>query len=92
MSSKNKNTQLVSSGRKKAYTHGVVNPVIQRASTIVFDSVSELKEAAKTRGDKTLFYGRKKIFEVLSWSKKCLVGKLKKLKLTFRFSLRRISW
>ncbi|MGO3444462.1 MAG: cystathionine beta-lyase [Pseudoalteromonas distincta] len=60
MSSKsNKNTQLVSSGRKKAYTHGVVNPVVQRASTIVFDTVADLKEAAKTRGDKTLFYGRR---------------------------------
>ena len=46
-------------GRKKAYTHGVVNPVVQRASTVVFDSVSELKGAAKKRGDKTLFYGRR---------------------------------
>ncbi|MFY8325874.1 cystathionine beta-lyase [Pseudoalteromonas sp. ZZD1] len=55
----NLNTQLVSSGRKKAYTHGVVNPVVQRASTVVFDSVDELKNAAKKRGDKTLFYGRR---------------------------------
>ena len=60
MSSKsNKNTHLESSGRKKAYTHGVANPVVQRASTIVFDTVADLKEAAKTRGDKTLFYGRR---------------------------------
>ena len=55
----NVNTQLVSSGRKKAYTHGVVNPVVQRASTVVFDSVEELHNAAKKRGDKTLFYGRR---------------------------------
>ena len=55
----NVNTQLVSSGRKKAYTHGVVNPVVQRASTVVFDSVEELQNAAKKRGDKTLFYGRR---------------------------------
>ncbi|WP_278370067.1 PLP-dependent transferase, partial [Pseudoalteromonas lipolytica] len=55
----NRNTQLVSAGRKKAYTQGVVNPVVQRASTVVFDSVAELKEAAKKRGDKTLFYGRR---------------------------------
>ncbi len=55
----NRNTQLVSAGRKKAYTQGVVNPVVQRASTMVFDSVAELKEAAKKRGDKTLFYGRR---------------------------------
>ncbi|WP_065979345.1 cystathionine beta-lyase [Pseudoalteromonas lipolytica] len=55
----NRNTQLVSAGRKKAYTQGVVNPVVQRASTVVFGSVAELKEAAKKRGDKTLFYGRR---------------------------------
>lgn len=55
MSSKsNKNTQLVSSGRKKAYTHGVVNPVVQRASTIVFDTVADLKEAAKTLDRKSV--------------------------------------
>lgn len=58
-SNSKKNTQLVSAGRSKKYTHGVVNPVVQRASTIVFDSVAELKEAGKTRGDKTLFYGRR---------------------------------
>ena len=59
MTTSNKNTLLVSAGRKKAYTQGVVNPVVQRASTVVFDSVAELKEAAKKRGDKTLFYGRR---------------------------------
>ncbi|MEL7308172.1 MAG: cystathionine beta-lyase, partial [Pseudomonadota bacterium] len=59
MTKTNKNTQIVSAGRKKAYTQGVVNPVVQRASTVVFDSVADLKEAAKKRGDKTLFYGRR---------------------------------
>lgn len=54
-----KNTQLVNSGRKQKYTQGVVNPVIQRASTIVFDSVANMHEAVKERGDQTLFYGRR---------------------------------
>ena len=59
MTKTNKHTQIVSAGRKKAYTQGVVNPVVQRASTVVFDSVADLKAAAKKRGDKTLFYGRR---------------------------------
>lgn len=54
-----KNTKLISSGRKSQYTHGVVNPVVQRASTVVFDSVAELHEAVKGRGNRTLFYGRR---------------------------------
>lgn len=54
-----KNTQLVAAGRKKQYTHGVVNPVIQRASTVVFDSMEELQQAAKERHNRTLFYGRR---------------------------------
>ncbi|KAF7774004.1 cystathionine beta-lyase [Pseudoalteromonas citrea] len=54
-----KNTKLISSGRKSDYTHGVVNPVVQRASTVVFDSVAELHEAVKGRGNRTLFYGRR---------------------------------
>ena len=53
------NTQLVSSGRKKEYTHGVVNPVVQRASTIVFESVAEMKAATAKRGEQALFYGRR---------------------------------
>ena len=54
-----KDTQIVTTGRNKEYTHGVVNPVVQRASTIVFDSVAQMKEAVKNRANKTLFYGRR---------------------------------
>ncbi|OHU87756.1 MULTISPECIES: cystathionine beta-lyase [Pseudoalteromonas] len=54
-----KNTKLVSAGRKPQYTQGVVNPVVQRASTVVFDSVADLHEAIKERGNRTLFYGRR---------------------------------
>ena len=33
--------------------------MVQRASTVVFDSVAELHEAVKGRGHRTLFYGRR---------------------------------
>ncbi|MBQ4849443.1 cystathionine beta-lyase [Pseudoalteromonas sp. MMG012] len=54
-----KNTKLISSGRKSQYTQGVVNPVVQRASTVVFDTVEQLQDAVKGRGNRTLFYGRR---------------------------------
>lgn len=54
-----KNTKIVSAGRKKQYTQGVVNPVVQRASTVVFDTVEEMQTAIKERADRTLFYGRR---------------------------------
>ncbi|MFY8272543.1 cystathionine beta-lyase [Pseudoalteromonas sp. SSDWG2] len=54
-----KETQLISAGRSKKYTQGVVNPVLQRASTVVFDNVAQFKEAAKNRGNGALFYGRR---------------------------------
>ena len=53
------NTKIVSAGRKKQYTQGVVNPVVQRASTVVFDTVEEMQTAIKERADRTLFYGRR---------------------------------
>ncbi|MEI8670834.1 cystathionine beta-lyase [Vibrio sp. SA48] len=57
--SEGKKTQLVTAGRDKKWTNGVVNPPIQRASTVVFDSVAEKKHATINRANKTLFYGRR---------------------------------
>ncbi|RRS07772.1 cystathionine beta-lyase [Pseudoalteromonas sp. J010] len=54
-----KHTKIVAAGRKAEYTAGVVNPVVQRASTVVFESVAEMQEAIKGRGHRTLFYGRR---------------------------------
>lgn len=53
------NTQIIHAGRKTKYTQGVVNPVVQRASTIVFDSVAQMKENTAKRGEQALFYGRR---------------------------------
>lgn len=54
-----KETQLISTGRDKKYTQGAVNPVLQRASTVVFESMDEFKEAGKNRGNRALYYGRR---------------------------------
>ncbi|MEZ8103542.1 cystathionine beta-lyase [Vibrio cortegadensis] len=54
-----KKTQLITAGRDKKWTNGVVNPPIQRASTIVFDTVAEKNHATINRANKTLFYGRR---------------------------------
>jgi len=52
-------TKIVAAGRKKEFTQGVVNPVIQRASTVVFDTVADMQHAVKNRANETLFYGRR---------------------------------
>lgn len=52
-------TKLIHSGRKKRYTQGSVNPVIQRASSLVFDSVASKKNATQNRAKGELFYGRR---------------------------------
>lgn len=52
-------TKLVHAGRKKRYTQGAVNSVIQRASSLVFDSIEAKKEAMENRTKGALFYGRR---------------------------------
>ncbi|MCD9553581.1 cystathionine beta-lyase [Photobacterium carnosum] len=53
------NTLLVTAGRNKKFGHGSVNTVIQRASSLVFDSVSAKKHATANRAKGELFYGRR---------------------------------
>jgi len=52
-------TTLVQAGRSKKYTQGSVNSVIQRASSLVFDTVEEKKIATRNRAKGGLFYGRR---------------------------------
>lgn len=52
-------TQLITAGRDKRYTQGAVNPVIQRASSLVFDTVQDKKFATANRAHGELFYGRR---------------------------------
>ncbi|MER0047049.1 cystathionine beta-lyase [Pectobacterium odoriferum] len=59
MTSKKTATALVAAGRSKKFTHGSVNPVIQRASSLVFDTVQDKKHATINRAKGALFYGRR---------------------------------
>ncbi|ACX86227.1 cystathionine beta-lyase [Pectobacterium parmentieri] len=59
MTSKKTATALVAAGRSKKFTHGSVNPVIQRASSLVFDTVQDKKHATINRANGALFYGRR---------------------------------
>ncbi|MFA9499670.1 cystathionine beta-lyase [Mannheimia sp. E30BD] len=56
---KNLSTKLVHTGRKKRYTQGAVNPIIQRASSLVFDTLEDKKYATQNRYQGALFYGRR---------------------------------
>ncbi len=57
--SQDKQTKLITAGRNKKWTHGGVNPPVQRASTVVFDTVADKNYATINRANKTLFYGRR---------------------------------
>ncbi|WP_114192306.1 cystathionine beta-lyase [Edaphovirga cremea] len=59
MSGKKIDTALVSAGRRKKFTQGSVNAVIQRASSLVFDTVADKKHATANRAKGELFYGRR---------------------------------
>ncbi len=59
MTTRKIDTMLVSAGRSKRYTQGSVNSVIQRASSLVFDTVAEKKRATAGRAKGELFYGRR---------------------------------
>lgn len=62
-------TQLVVAGRDKRYTQGAVNPVIQRASSLVFDTVKDKKFATANRANGELFYGRRGTYTHFAFQK-----------------------
>lgn len=57
--SEKKQTKFVTAGRDAKWTNGVVNPPVQRASTVVFNTVAEKHHATVNRANHTLFYGRR---------------------------------
>lgn len=59
MTDKQLDTKLVNAGRSKKYTLGSVNSVIQRASSLVFDTVEAKKHATRNLANGELFYGRR---------------------------------
>lgn len=52
-------TQLVHLGRNPKFTQKGVNPVIQRTSSVIFDSVEDKKHAVRNRANGVLMYGRR---------------------------------
>lgn len=54
-----KDTKIVNAGRASKWTRGVVNPPVERASTVVFESTKQMKHATANRGNQVLFYGRR---------------------------------
>ncbi len=59
MAAKHIDTALVNAGRDKKFTQGSVNSVIQRASSLVFETVEAKKQATANRAKGELFYGRR---------------------------------
>lgn len=52
-------TRVVTGGRRAEWTGGIVNPPVWRASTILYDSVAEMRAAAGADTHHRLFYGRR---------------------------------
>ena len=52
-------TRLVRGGRRKEWTGPVVNPPVWRASTHLYDTDAQRREAGKTNTDGQFFYGRR---------------------------------
>jgi cystathionine beta-lyase len=59
MAAKHIETALVNAGRDKKFTQGSVNTVIQRASSLVFETVEAKRQATANRAKGELFYGRR---------------------------------
>src|SRR5260221_441721 len=51
-------TLLVTAGRDPKANHGIINPPVYRASTVLFPTVAELHESQKRRDPKRTRYGR----------------------------------
>lgn len=52
-------TRVVGAGRRDEWTRGIVNPPVWRASTILYDSVGDLRAGAAGDTHHRLFYGRR---------------------------------
>ncbi|MBL4603049.1 MAG: cystathionine beta-lyase [Emcibacteraceae bacterium] len=54
-----KDTKIVHAGRDKKWTGQVVSPPVYHASTIIHDTVEDLKYAIKNKNNHVMFYGRR---------------------------------
>lgn len=56
---KGNGTKLVGAGRRPEWTQGLVSPPVWRASTILYDSVAQMRAAGGRDTHHRLFYGRR---------------------------------
>ena len=56
---KGDSTRVVAAGRRPEWTQGIVNTPVWRASTILYDNVTALREGGRADPHHRLFYGRK---------------------------------
>ena len=59
MSDEKDATKVVQAGRRPEWTQGIVNPPVWRASTILYDTVAELRARGAADTHHKLFYGRR---------------------------------
>lgn len=59
MSGERDTTRVTRAGRREEWTQGIVNTPVWRASTILYDSVADLRAAAGRDTKHRLFYGRR---------------------------------
>ena len=52
-------TRIVHAGRARKWAGYSVNVPVVRASTVVFDSMAEMKHAVRHRGEQVPYYGRR---------------------------------
>ena len=57
--SEHDDSKVVRAGRRDEWTQGIVNPPVWRASTILYDSVADLRAGMKGDSHHRLFYGRR---------------------------------
>jgi cystathionine beta-lyase len=57
--SKGNGTKVVGAGRRPEWTQGIVSPPVWRASTILYDTVAEMRAAGGRDTHHRLFYGRR---------------------------------
>ncbi|UZK65638.1 cystathionine beta-lyase [Sphingomonas sp. M1-B02] len=59
MSDKKDATKVVEAGRRPEWTQGIVSPPVWRASTVLYDSVADLRAGGGADTHHRLFYGRR---------------------------------
>ena len=52
-------TRVVQAGRRPEWTQGIVNPPVWRASTILYDTIADLRANARPDTHHRLYYGRR---------------------------------